>query len=971
MLGFRKNRFLGLLVLALTLSVFLSLSTACSPKPQVRLAKISVGVILPEQVVSRKTFNQILSNSLVDEIKEIKIIVKNSQGGIVYESKTQNKLNPSFEFELAPGNYQFVVEGVNNDDQVILRGSTTQTIEPARTYNITITTDFLNGFLETIVEISDEVYQRYNAAGTLTLKSATGATESVEISTFSSNTVRVTKELKPGVWEATLSITFTAKDQYTYPRQQTVSQTFYQQVLPVRTSKAKFFVYYESNQIAISQSQVLLPYIAPVQNLRASVDWQRKELTITWDHSIEGATFEVYKEIKVTDEGQEIFQYELVGRTTQKSITVQNYDVNEHSRINGVAVNAIFEGKQSGLARLEKKDFTGVLSAPYNVAGTYNTDTNVLTLSWTHDEAECTYVVYAKIGNQLEQLATTNSKTISVQDFFGNKFWNTSSFVVVAQKNGAQSSTEIPKNQLIITNLTVQTSSAVMYKLFIRSFYDAKGNDGIGDFLGVVQKVDYLKNLGIDTIWFLPFNKSESYHGYDVTDYYDVEEDYGTIEELEQMIKVLNENGIRVVMDAVFNHTSDKHPWFLDAVENTTNSRYWNYYIMTLEDKTGQANWHWKINSKGQKVWYFGLFSHTMPDLNFDDPEVRNEVKKIIDYWITMGVDGFRFDAAKHFYGWSWNDGISQSAQIAKELEVYIRSKLPNAILVSEVFDGNPSVLSQFAPMPVFNFNFMYEITGNYEGKDNLLSNSTNWVRSLTYHLPIYHFPFIDNHDLNRFVSVLIDQKYGGNVTSGTKQYLLVNALLLSLDGMPAIYYGNEIGLRGWKWSSDPWDMPVREPMQWYANQQGTGQTWWTKPIYQAKNITLGNARVDGAIYDDPNDGISVEEQTTGYTILNFFKQFINLRKQYPALALGSITIERDWKNLYVIRRTYGSQEVLVMINLDPNYQNNFTVPAGFRWVWYAFFNGNSFEFGSKNESPLSSNTNWTVNPRQIYVFVK
>lgn len=970
MLDSKKNRSLVFPLLVFILWVLASLFTSCSPKLQVGLAKIYVGVLLPEQAVSTKTFNRPLLNPFLDEIKEIKLSVKNSQGETVYQSVTDEKLNPSFKFDLAPGNYQFVVEGFNKENQLILKGSTTQTIEAAKTYNITITTEFLNGSLESIVEISEEVYQRYSASGTLTLKSTTGGTENVEIST-STSVIRITKELKPGVWEAKLSITFTAKDQYTYPREQTVSHTFYQQVLPAKTSKVKFFIYYQSNQIAILQHLVLLPYIPPVRNLRASVNWQTKELNITWDHAIEGATFEIYKEIKIADEGQEVFQYELVGCTTQKSFTVQNYDLNEHNRINGIAVNTVFEGKESGLARIEKKDFDGVLSAPYSVTGTYNTDTNVLTLSWAHDEVGCTYVVYAKIGNQLEPLASTNSKTTSVQDFFGNKFWNTSSFVIVAQKEGVQSSTEVLKSQLSIINPTIQTSSAVMYKLFIRSFYDAKGNDGIGDFLGVVQKVGYLKELGIDTIWFLPFNKSESYHGYDVTDYYDVEEDYGTIEELEQMIKVLNENGIRVVMDAVFNHTSDKHPWFLDAVENTTNSRYWNYYIMTTEDKTGQANWHWKINSKGQKVWYFGLFSHTMPDLNFDNPEVRNEIKKIIDYWITIGVDGFRFDAAKHFYGWSWDDGISQSANLAKELEAYVRSKLPNAILVSEVFDRNPSVLSEFSPMPVFNFSFMYEITGNPEGKDNLLSNSTGWIRSVTYYLPIYHFPFIDNHDLNRFVSVLIDQKYGGNVTNGTKQYLLLNALLLSLDGMPAIYYGNEIGLRGWKWSSDPWDMPVREPMQWYANQQGAGQTWWTRQIYQAKNITFGNAHLDGAMYDDPNDGISVEEQETGYTILNFFRQFINLRKEFPALALGNITIERDWKNLYVIRKTYGSQEVLVMINLDPGWSNNFTVPAGFRWVWYAFFNENNFTFGNRNDSPLSSNTNWTIHPRQIYIFVK
>ncbi|WP_072760554.1 alpha-amylase family glycosyl hydrolase [Fervidobacterium gondwanense] len=516
-----------------------------------------------------------------------------------------------------------------------------------------------------------------------------------------------------------------------------------------------------------------------------------------------------------------------------------------------------------------------------------------------------------------------------------------------------------------------EPSSNTMYSLLIRSFYDSDG-DGIGDFRGVAQKVEYFKELGIDTIWFLPFNKAKSYHGYDVEDYYDVEPDYGTFEEFKEMLKILNENGIRVVMDLVVNHTANTHPWFKDAVENTTSSPYWNYYIMTLEDKSGHAHWHWKMNSKGQKVWYFGLFDLSMPDLNFSNLAVMEEVKKIIDFWYLVGVDGFRLDAPKHYMGWDWDDGITQSAQVARQIESYIRTKYGNdVILVGEVFDGNPSVLSQFAPLPVFNFTFMYNIRSNYEGQDNLLQNAISWVNSNTYYLASYHFPFIDNHDLDRWISVLIDQKYSGNVTNGTKQYLLTNAVLLSLKGIPTIYYGCEIGLRGWKWRTDPWDMPVREPMQWYTAQSGTGQTYWTKSVYQAKNITFGNANVDGAMYDEPNDGVSVQEQENGYTILNFFREFINLRKTYPALSKGTITVERDWKNLIAIKRTYGSQEILVLINLDPQWSNTFTVPAGYKWVWYAFFNDTNFEFGPKNEAPLGQNTNWTVNPRQIYVFVK
>ncbi|MFN6991518.1 MAG: alpha-amylase family glycosyl hydrolase, partial [Fervidobacterium sp.] len=610
-----------------------------------------------------------------------------------------------------------------------------------------------------------------------------------------------------------------------------------------------------------------------------------------------------------------------------------------------------------------------------NLSGRYNVDTNVLTLSWEYGTGTFngTFYIYKRLkDSNAYQMIGQSSTTIFSTTISGIDYWNTQSFGVNVIVDGKESGiTELVVDNVSREELYVPLSSSTMYKLFIRSFCDSD-NDGVGDFNGVSQKVAYLKDLGIDTVWFLPFTKGKSYHCYDVEDYYNVEPDYGTIDDLDQMIKTLNENGIKVVIDLVVNHTSDTHPWFIDAIENTTQSPYWNYYIMSLSQPSNTNHWHWKVNSKGETVWYFGLFDMSMPDLNFSNPQVFEEVKKIIDFWITMGVDGFRLDAAKHYFGFDWNDAISQSADLAKQLESYIRTKLgDNCIVVSEVYDGSPSVLSQFAPMPVFNFTFMYNITGNHEGRDNLLFDSISWLNAAQYNLTTYHFPFIDNHDLNRFVSVLIDNKYSGDVTLGTKQYLLVNALMLSINGMPGLYYGNEIGLRGWKWSQYPWDLPVREPMQWYANQQGTGQTSWTKSIYQQGNITFGSANVDGSMYDDPNDGISVEEQISGYTILNFFKQLIGLRKDYQALSKGSIIIERDWKNLYVIKRVYGNQEVLILINLDPNYPNTFTIPQGFRWIWYAFFNASMFEFGPKNEQPLPQDTNWTVNQRQIYVFVK
>ncbi|MGC8955493.1 MAG: alpha-amylase family glycosyl hydrolase [Fervidobacterium sp.] len=811
-------------------------------------------------------------------LKKVELEVLDSEQKSVVRQETTQVSNPRFEISLnSTGTYKFIIRGYNESSVVILQGDAQKQIV-AGVNNVSVTTDFVSGTLEVKWNFSDNIWNYYNISNsTVKFYRPTTDQEFVETINFDSQMVTMQKTLYPAIWKVEFSADFSEKQQGTMnPANEHVTVSRYVQINPTENTRIVFNVSYDSKIIVdVAVEGVSFPYVEPVQNLSGTYNTDLNELTLSWNHSNTQATYYVFKRLK----GENFYQ--LVGQTTSKVYQIENLTGDEYWKIEAFGVNAVVEGKESGII-------------------------------------------------------------------------------------------EISKDRIQLTSLNIPLTSSTMYTLFVRSFYDSNG-DGIGDFKGVEQKVSYLKDLGIDTVWFLPFTKAKSYHGYDVEDFYDTEPDYGTLSDLDSMIKQLNQNGIKIVMDLVVNHTSDTHPWFLDAIENTTSSLYWNYYIMSLEQPQNTNHWHWKINQKGQKVWYFGLFDSSMPDLNYENPQVLNEVKKIIDFWITMGVDGFRLDAAKHYFGWDWNDGIDQSADVAKQIEEYIRNKLGDgAIVVSEVYDGSTTTLSKFAPMPVFNFTFMYNITSNFEGIDNLLSNSIGWVNSIAsqYQLTTYHFPFIDSHDLNRFISVLIDDKYHGDATSGTKQYLLTNALLLSLNGMPTIYYGNEIGLRGWKWSTDPWDMPVREPMQWYASQQGVGQPTWTKSIYQEKNITFGNANVDGAMYDDPFDGVSVEEQQNGYAILNFFEQFIYLRKTYPALAFGNLSVERDWKNLYVIKRSYGTQHVLVLINLDPTYSNTYEVPATYRWVWYAFFNGNLFEFGPKSEEPLSQNTNWTINPRQIYVFV-
>lgn len=180
----------------------------------------------------------------------------------------------------------------------------------------------------------------------------------------------------------------------------------------------------------------------------------------------------------------------------------------------------------------------------------------------------------------------------------------------------------------------------VVYQIFVRSFYDSNG-DGIGDLNGVTQKLDYIKSLGVNAIWLNPIYPSPSYHGYDVTDYKAINKDFGTMEDFENLLKKAHENGIKIILDFVPNHTSSQHPWFKEALEGK--SKYKDYYVWANKETNlsersgiGEKAWH----TKDSKNYYYATFWSEMPDLNFDNKKVRKEMKDIVKFWIKKGVDG-------------------------------------------------------------------------------------------------------------------------------------------------------------------------------------------------------------------------------------------------------------------------------------------------------------------------------------------
>lgn len=412
-------------------------------------------------------------------------------------------------------------------------------------------------------------------------------------------------------------------------------------------------------------------------------------------------------------------------------------------------------------------------------------------------------------------------------------------------------------------------STGAFYEIFVRSFYDSDG-DGIGDLQGVIDKLDYVADLGFKGIWLMPIQPSPSYHGYDVTDYYDINPDYGTLDDLRRLTEEAHKRGIKIVMDLVVNHTSREHPWFLDAAGGN-GSKYRNWYVWA-EDRnldTGEAG-PW-----GQQVWhkrgdstYLGVFWEGMPDLNFDEPAVRRELIKIGQFWLNQGVDGFRLDAAKHIYGdFASSAADPKTSERNVEWWQQFRSGMEevnaDVYLIGEVWDA-PHVVAPYLDRALdsgFNFDLASLLIGaaRMERAPDLAGVLNRMYETYGTRSggSFVDAPFLSNHDQNRVMSEL-----AGNVDRAK----MAASLLLTLPGNPFVYYGEEIGMHGAK----P-DERIREPMPWSASGDAEGEAKW-EPSYHRQ------------------PGVSVEEQLADPdSLLNHYKTMLKWRNEEPLLGDGGI----------------------------------------------------------------------------------
>jgi len=442
------------------------------------------------------------------------------------------------------------------------------------------------------------------------------------------------------------------------------------------------------------------------------------------------------------------------------------------------------------------------------------------------------------------------------------------------------------------------TRGGTCYEIFIRSFYDSNG-DGVGDINGLIQKLDYIndgrpastRSLGASCIWLMPVTASPSYHGYDVADYYRVEPAYGTNADFKRLVAEAHRRGVKVLVDMVLNHSSSRNPWFQAALQDTASPyRSWYKFSPTPLGKGpwGEEAWH---RSPVRSEYYWGVFSSQMPDLNYDTPAVHEEAKKIATFWLRqMGVDGFRLDAVPYLVEeGTCLIGCPGTHAFLHEYAEHVRSVNPQAYTVGEAW-GNISAQLPYFPDQLTSY-FTFEIA------DSLLAAARRGTAGgmlagylrLQDTLPQYRWsPFLSNHDGTRSMTVL-----GGDVARAR----LAATLLLTLPGLPFVYYGEEIGMTG-----DKPDPRLRTPMQW-APRPGLGFTSGT-PWESAQS-------------DSFTTTVQAEDRDPA-SLLNLYRRLIHLRRENEALASGTLVrlSSGGIPDVVAYLRRSGAHAVMVIANL-------------------------------------------------------
>ncbi len=482
---------------------------------------------------------------------------------------------------------------------------------------------------------------------------------------------------------------------------------------------------------------------------------------------------------------------------------------------------------------------------------------------------------------------------------------------------------------------------AIFYELHVKTFFDSN-NDGIGDFAGLTQKLDYLKDLGIDCLWLLPFYPSPLRDdGYDIADYYGIHPDYGTLEDFRNFLDAAHARGIRVIADLVLNHTSDQHPWF-QAARSDPASPYRDYYVWSdtpdryqdariIFTDTERSNWTW--DHEANAYFWHRFFSH-QPDLNFDNPKVQDEIIRVLEYWMDMGLDGVRADAVPYLYEREGTncENLPETHAYLKRIRRKIDEKYPGCILLAEANQWPADVRAYFGDGDEFHMAFNFPVMPRLfmavrrEDRQPIIDivdqtppipENCQWCTFLRNHDELTLEMVTDAErdymyaeyakDPRMKLNLGIRRRLAPLLDNSRRRIELLNALLFSLPGSPIIYYGDEIGMGDNIYLGDR--NGVRTPMQWNYDRNAGFSRADTEQLY-APVITNPNYNYMA---------VNVEaQQRTSSSLLNWMKLLIRIRKAYPAFGRGAITFlhPANTKVLAFVR-TLEDQHILCVNNLS------------------------------------------------------
>lgn len=441
------------------------------------------------------------------------------------------------------------------------------------------------------------------------------------------------------------------------------------------------------------------------------------------------------------------------------------------------------------------------------------------------------------------------------------------------------------------------------YEIFVRSFYDSNG-DGIGDLNGVTKKLDYIADLGYTGIWLMPINPSPSYHKYNVSNYYTVDSAYGTVDDLKNLISECHKRNIKLIIDLVLNHSSKECSYYSKAVnahEKQLNgqslteeeNQFKDFY--TFYDKKADIPSTVKAHQvQGKSFYYEGNFDSDMPEFNWDSQYVRTEFKKVIEYYMDMGLDGFRLDAVKYFY----LNKTSKNVEVLSKIKQWANAKNPKSYIVGEMWEFSEDLMKSYYSSGIDSFFNFYTSTSsgsngiinsiNQEGRqlgkyyDALVQNNNMAGSSIAA-------PFLDNHDMRRYSSQVSEDK--------NKFYY---GLLQMMNGTTFTYYGDEAGMVGTNSGNSNPDENVRIPIKWGEDEGQCSDL----PGATAANYPYGTVKF-----------LLLNQNST----LNYYKKCLLIRNQNPEIARGTVSVVKQDKenSLLFIKKTYDGKSVGIIINFS------------------------------------------------------